>query len=182
MGISPGGLNATGEFDEKNYYDLILTEQEDKMSDQLYQLDRIMAMSLFGSIPDDLKSKFNPLWQESGVVKATRRLTEAQTYQVYLEHNVMTEDMVAEELRLSGEFASIDEDYVKKLEGAVEGVGGIEGKLEGEGDDDKPTPSGEGDDDKKLQPDSVKKEKAKERQRSGKQLTAKSMRGNKSLT
>ena len=59
FGMSPSGLNATGESDLQNYYDSIEQKQEAKLRPVLEQLLPVLMMSELGGIPDDWDIEFN---------------------------------------------------------------------------------------------------------------------------
>lgn len=61
FGRSPAGMNATGESDMQNYYEVIQQQQESILGPVLDKLLPIMCMSEFGAIPDDLEYTFNPI-------------------------------------------------------------------------------------------------------------------------
>ena len=61
FGRSPQGLNATGESDLKNYYELIAQLQERHLRPALEKLFPVMAVSCFGFLPEDLSFIFNPI-------------------------------------------------------------------------------------------------------------------------
>lgn len=61
FGRSPAGMNATGESDLQNYYDMVAQQQETILKPKLNKLLPVMFMSEFGYIPDDLDTKFNPI-------------------------------------------------------------------------------------------------------------------------
>lgn len=61
FGRSPAGLNATGENDMQNYYEIVQQQQESNLGPILDKLLPIMCMSEFGAIPDDLDYAFNPI-------------------------------------------------------------------------------------------------------------------------
>jgi hypothetical protein len=65
FGRSPQGMNATGEADLRNYYDMIAQQQERILRPALEKLLPIMAMSCWGFVPDDLKITFNPIMTKS---------------------------------------------------------------------------------------------------------------------
>lgn len=62
FGTSPGGLNATGESDLRNYYDYLDALRESQLRPILERLVPIMAMSAWGALPDNLEITFPPLW------------------------------------------------------------------------------------------------------------------------
>ncbi|MDQ7094202.1 DUF1073 domain-containing protein [Desulfosporosinus sp. PR] len=61
FGRSPAGMNATGEADLQNYYDMISQQQEKDLKPKINKLMPVMFMSELGYIPDDLGVKFNPV-------------------------------------------------------------------------------------------------------------------------
>ena len=60
-GRSPQGMNATGESDMKNYYEMLAQLQERNLRPAIEKLLPIMAMSLWGTIPEDMEVVFEPL-------------------------------------------------------------------------------------------------------------------------
>lgn len=72
FGQSPAGLNATGDADIRNYYDLVAQQQESKLRSGLETiLGLIYRSDIGGEPPKDLSFKFNSLWQMSETEKAT---------------------------------------------------------------------------------------------------------------
>jgi phage-related protein (TIGR01555 family) len=65
FGRSPSGLNATGESDLQNYYDMIGEKQESILRPILNKLLPPFMMSMFGAVPDDLDFDFNPVSEPS---------------------------------------------------------------------------------------------------------------------
>jgi phage-related protein (TIGR01555 family) len=63
FGISPAGMNATGEGDLRNYYDRVKHEQENVVTPSMLTLDEALIRSALGSRPDDIYYKWKPLWQ-----------------------------------------------------------------------------------------------------------------------
>lgn len=98
MGISPAGLNATGESDTRNWYDDVAAEQE---SDRplLERLIRFTILQIDGPMkgiePDVWSVEFNPLWQPSAQEDATTRKIIAETDQIYIDAEVVSREEVA---------------------------------------------------------------------------------------
>lgn len=61
FGRSPAGMNATGESDLQSYYDHVSRNQEAQLKPAIDQLLPVMFMSEFGTVPNDLDIKFNPI-------------------------------------------------------------------------------------------------------------------------
>ena len=59
FGRSPAGMDATGESDLQNYYDMIGQKQETYLRPILEKLLPVEFMSEFGQVPDDINFQFN---------------------------------------------------------------------------------------------------------------------------
>ena len=70
FGRSPQGLNATGEADLRNYYDMIAQMQERILRPVLDKLLPVMAISCWGYVPDDLGIVFEPVMTSSPAERA----------------------------------------------------------------------------------------------------------------
>jgi len=71
FGMSPAGLNATGESDIRNYYDGITQQKEIQLRPGVQTLLNIISHSEFGRpLGEDFTFSFNPLWQMSEKEKA----------------------------------------------------------------------------------------------------------------
>jgi phage-related protein (TIGR01555 family) len=100
FGISPGGMNATGESDIRNYYDDVANYQKTKVLPPMEQIVRMFMMERSGPYkgqePPKWSIKFNPLWQMSDKEAAEVRKITAETDGMYIDHGVYTESEVAE--------------------------------------------------------------------------------------
>ena len=65
FGQSPGGLNASGESDLRNYYDRIASGQTLEMQPALSNLDACLIRSALGTRDPNIHYVWNPLWQMS---------------------------------------------------------------------------------------------------------------------
>lgn len=63
LGQSPGGLNATGDSDIRNYYDRLKSDQEERLAPTIEPITRAIVRSALGGEPDGVEFEFNPLWQ-----------------------------------------------------------------------------------------------------------------------
>lgn len=63
FGMSPGGLNATGESDIRNYYDRVRQEQTLEIEPAMALLDECLIRSALGDRPADIHYNWRPLWQ-----------------------------------------------------------------------------------------------------------------------
>lgn len=81
-GISPAGMNATGESDMKNHYDNIASLQEQMLYEPLRKLLAILQLNEWGSIDTSIDFKFSPLSEDSEESRANVNKTKADTYSV----------------------------------------------------------------------------------------------------
>ena len=70
FGRSPQGMNATGESDLRNYYDMIASLQERQLRPALEKLLPVMAVSCWGWVPEGLDIVFEPAMTASPMERA----------------------------------------------------------------------------------------------------------------
>lgn len=119
FGISPGGLNSTGDSDTYRYYDKVESEQKRKL---LPILDRLTYIYSEWKNIEKPKIVFNPIEQmtekeqaEIDEKKAHTEKTKQETYQGYIDMGIMTPEIV-EEL----EFGDTLKEIAKKVGGSKE--------------------------------------------------------------
>lgn len=100
FGISPGGLNSTGEADMYQYYDMVKAKQETELLPIIERLVKII--SEWQKIPEP-EIVFNPLEQmtekeqaELEEKKANTEKTKMDTYQGYIDMGIMSPEVVEE--------------------------------------------------------------------------------------
>lgn len=100
FGISPGGLNSTGDSDMYQYYDMVKSKQETELLPILERLVHII--SEWQKVPEPT-IKFNPLEQmtekeqaELDEKKANTEKRKQETYQGYIDMGIMTPEIVEE--------------------------------------------------------------------------------------
>lgn len=114
FGISPAGLNATGESDRIKWYDTIATEQKKYLGPKLERLYRLISLAKdgpFNGEGQDFKIKFHPLYSPTDDELAATRLKNAQRDQIYIETEAATPQQVA--LTLGDIYSSIDTDALE---------------------------------------------------------------------
>jgi len=80
LGQSAMGLNATGEGDLINYYDMIASRQKTRLGPRLSVLDEVLIRSALGARPPELHYNWNSLWQMSAAQKADIAVKKAAAY------------------------------------------------------------------------------------------------------
>lgn len=83
MGMSPGGLNATGESDIRWWYDTIKATQESAVRPQVERVLRLLSTAGGYDDPGDFSIVFAPLWQMTEKEKAEMHFQQAQADNLY---------------------------------------------------------------------------------------------------
>jgi len=117
FGISPGGMNSTGESDMYQYYDMVKAKQETELLPIVERLVKII--SEWQKIPEP-EIVFNPLEQmtekeqaELEAKKADSEYKKMQTYQGYIDMGIMSPEIV-EELEFGDTLQKIEKKNEKK--------------------------------------------------------------------
>jgi phage-related protein (TIGR01555 family) len=99
FGRAPAGLNATGDADTRNYYDMIKQYQEMKLKPILEKLTYYLMRSIDGPFkgqePEHWSIQFAPLWQNTEEQEAVMRHTVAETDAIYIDRGVLDPAEVA---------------------------------------------------------------------------------------
>lgn len=95
MGISPGGMNSTGESDIRGWYDTVRSMQDKYVIPHLEKMTRLL-MLVEGEDPEVWSVNPLPLWQESDSEVAEARNKQMQTDVGYINAGVLAADDVAE--------------------------------------------------------------------------------------
>lgn len=82
-GISPAGMNATGESDMRNHYDNIASLQEQMFRRGIDELLDILQLDMFGDVDTEIHFKFAPLSDEESRTKAETNKIKAETADIY---------------------------------------------------------------------------------------------------
>lgn len=108
MGQSPAGMNATGESDFRWFYDRMRSKQNQEGSPRVRHLTDLWLRTKRGrelvkKRPEVLTVKWPPLWTETPLVAAQRRLAIAQGDAVYIQSQaVMPEEVTLSRFRPEG--------------------------------------------------------------------------------
>lgn len=116
FGRSPAGMNATGESDLRNYYDYVDSQREAKLRPALQKLLPVLAMSAWGTVPDDLEITFPPLWTPTARELADIAKTKAEAVVTAYQAGLMNVDTTQKELKKledeTGMFGSITDEEI----------------------------------------------------------------------
>jgi len=125
FGRSPSGLNATGESDLKNYYELIETLREAKLRPVIEKLLPILALSAWGKIPDDLDFTFEAMATLSEKERVEIAGKKIEVLTIAYQNGAMDLPCYMKELKgltnSSGLFANITNEMVDGADGKTYG-------------------------------------------------------------
>lgn len=65
LGISPGGMNATGEYDERNWYDYAGSQQESMLGPAMTTLLELVQAQVLGRVDHAVCWEWDPMWTPS---------------------------------------------------------------------------------------------------------------------
>lgn len=119
FGQTTSGLNNSGEFDLRNYYDRIATDQNWILRPLLERIFPAIFKSLFGAIPTGFNFVFYPLWQLDIKTRSEVEKNNTERDIKYLEKGIITEAMIAKQLQQDGTYDFIDDDHINALNDLV---------------------------------------------------------------
>lgn len=99
LGTSPKGLNATGQSELRNYYDMLAGDQEVELTPSLDALDTVLVRHSLGTYPEGCHYEWNPLWQMTEAEEGVLTLQNAQSDQIYATMSVMAPDAMREAIQ-----------------------------------------------------------------------------------
>jgi phage-related protein (TIGR01555 family) len=105
MGISPAGMNATGEGDARNWYDQVQSFREQALTGPLEAIVQAIAAEQGDPTPQEWCIRWPSLWQLDPVAEANYRKTVADTDVAYINAGVLTEAEVTAS-RFGGEWSA----------------------------------------------------------------------------
>jgi len=113
VGMSPGGLNSTGEGDLTNYYDSLSSFREDEVRPALERIDDLLAADAGGTIPSDAWWEFATLWEPTEKEKAEIADKKASTTQKYVNMGLFPQetllDVVSNQLIEDGTYPGLEQ-------------------------------------------------------------------------
>lgn len=124
MGMSPGGMNSTGESDLRNYYDRVSAGQTLEMGPAMMRLDEALIRSATGVRNPAIHYEWNPLWQLGEKDKADIFKTKADAARTLAGSGGTSEPIIPLEAlsdALVNEF--VEDGSLAGLEGAMEEYG-----------------------------------------------------------
>ena len=112
LGISPKGFNSTGEYDEANWYDHVASQQALVYDDPLDTAIKVIQLSEFGYIDEDLTHSYVPLHEQSETEKSQNRKANADTDAIYIDRGIVSAEDVHARLAADEDsgFDSLDVD------------------------------------------------------------------------
>lgn len=111
LGISPSGLNATGESDLLNYYDNVQSAQTNELKPAIDWMFSIVTGSLG---IEDIEYVFNPLRQLTEAEQADVDSKNATRDETYLNNNIIQRSDILAELSENGTYVTINAKRVEE--------------------------------------------------------------------
>lgn len=133
FGRSPSGLNATGESDLQNYYDMIAEKQESYLRPILNKLLPPFIISTLGSLPDDFDFEFDPVAEPTDKERAD--LAKCGTDNVVAAYNagLISQRTALKELKQQSErtgvWTNITDEDIERASDSVEPPGEMGGMF-----------------------------------------------------
>lgn len=137
FGRSPSGLNATGESDLQNYYDMIAEKQESYLRPILNKVLPPFIISTLGSLPDDFDFEFDPVAEPTDKERAD--LAKCGTDNVVAAYNagLISQRCALKELKQQSErtgvWTNITDEDIERASDTVEQPGEMGGMFVGMG-------------------------------------------------
>lgn len=136
FGRSPSGLNATGESDLQNYYDMIAEKQESYLRPILNKVLPPFIISTLGSLPDDFDFEFDPVAEPTDKERAD--LAKCGTDNVVAAYNagLISQRTALKELKQQSErtgvWTNITDEDIERASDSAEPPGEMGGMFGGE--------------------------------------------------
>jgi len=106
LGQAPGGLNATGESDLENYYNVIDSYQQQRIEPNLRRVYDVLGYNMFPSQwpkeRENLVFKFPPLWNQSDLEESQTATARIDNVMKLLSEGLIGEDKAIEEINAKG--------------------------------------------------------------------------------
>lgn len=113
LGQSPGGLQSTGEADQRNYYDAVRDEQEHELRPALDQIDAFMFAHAGIKLDKGDWYEFAPLWSQKATESAEVEAKFATVIKTLADSGVFADDFLSEIARRrmteSGQWPGIED-------------------------------------------------------------------------
>lgn len=119
LGQSPGGLNASGNTELKNYYDSVQSIQELDIAPAMAILDECLIRSALGSRPPEVFYNWAPLWQVTETERAANGKMVADTIKTLSDTGLFPEDALSQ----AAENALTEWGVLPGLESAMQEIG-----------------------------------------------------------
>lgn len=98
LGITPTGLNASSEGEIRVFYDYVKGYQQNTLSSLMLNILRVMQLSLFGEIDEDINWVWEPLLELSALEQSELRKNDSEVDERYIVNGVVTPEMVTRRL------------------------------------------------------------------------------------
>lgn len=117
LGIQPAGLNASSEDQMRVFYDWIGSYQEKLYRKPIRRIMKLVQLSLWNEIHDDIDFVFEPLWALDEKGQAEVEKTKAETDQIFIDAGVLSPEESRKRIASDAEsgYSSIDVEELPDL-------------------------------------------------------------------
>jgi hypothetical protein len=123
FGRTPGGLSTTNEGEEHIYYESIAAKQQRELDPQATKLFPVIAMSVWGEVPNDFEWKWNPVGSLGDKDKAELGAATSTAVGTVYNLGVISPKLVLKELKqqssLTGMWTNITDDDIENASDEV---------------------------------------------------------------
>jgi len=116
FGQSPAGMNATGESDDRHYYNHVASRREEHLDDGLAKIDQFVVRSAIGHVPDGYESTWNNPYQETDQEKEQTETTRASRRKLDLEAGIIDEGVAAQDVYDRGVYSGMTMQHVRNAQ------------------------------------------------------------------
>jgi phage-related protein (TIGR01555 family) len=116
LGISPGGLNATGESDSENLYTMLGAIRDNEIEPALDVIDKILCQVLFGRVFADWSFKWESFWSSDKTEDSTIELNRVNGIVQAVQNQIMPPAVALRQLYEDGTYSALTEEVVNEFE------------------------------------------------------------------
>ena len=128
LGISPGGLNATGESDSENYHGLLDSIRQDEVERVTSVVDPVLCMSVFGRMYPDWSAEWESFWSTDNREESDIRTARLNGIVQLVTAGILPYEVALRQIHQDGIYPAMTDDDVVMFE-SLGGSGGIDGEI-----------------------------------------------------
>jgi phage-related protein (TIGR01555 family) len=116
LGISPGGLNATGVSDSENYYGLLGSIRSGEIEPALTIADPVICMSLFGTVFADWSYQWCNFWSSDAAQESLISSQRIQGIVQLVQTGVLPENVALRQIHADGTYSALTDEDIESFD------------------------------------------------------------------